>query len=84
MKNISETNSCEAKPQIITLKGYYKNLPNSVHPKIDFIRKVALKCGVTEATVRNWLKYGMKPNNKQHIVILSEMTGIPQSQLWID
>lgn len=68
--------------EIITLRGYYKGLPNANCPKSDFIRNVAFKCKVTESTVRNWINYGMKPNDPEHISILSEMTGIPRENLF--
>ena len=36
----------------------------------------------TRTSARNWVIYGMKPNNPSHILILSEITGIPPEELW--
>lgn len=66
----------------MTLRGYYDSLPNSSHPKTEFVNEVASKTGVSTATVRNWISYGMKPNNPKHCEILSEITGIPVDNLW--
>lgn len=82
MESISKTNILEVNTSIITLEDYYKKLPDATYPKSNFIRDVAAKCGVSEVTVRNWIKYGMKPNNPEHVVILSEMTGIDALNLW--
>ena len=84
MKGEVKTNSLTEKAKTITLKGYYSNLPEATHPKTDFLRNVAKKCDVSEVTVRNWVRYGFKPNNKEHIQILSEVTGIPAESLWED
>ena len=73
----------EKKPKL-SLRGYYLGLPRPVAPKTDFVRKVSERCGVDVQTVRNWCLYGMKPNSKEHIRILSEMTGIEESELWED
>lgn len=70
------------KSQKMTLKGYYENLPESTHPKTDFVNKVAHLAGVSTATVRNWIAYGMKPNNTAHIDLLSSITGIAKEDLW--
>lgn len=68
----------------ITLRGYYESLPDASCPKTDFINKVASKTGVTSSTVRNWIFYGMKPANEKHIMALTEITGIPEKELWED
>lgn len=84
MESIKNSNSSCGNGQIMTLKGYYRNLPEATYPKSNFIRDVAARCGVTEVTVRNWIKYGMKPSNPEHIAILSEMTSISSESLWND
>lgn len=84
MESIKESNDLECKIRKLTLKGYYKNLPEPSYPKRDFIREIALKCNVSDATVRNWIIYGFRPDNPEHIKILSEATGIPENQLWSD
>jgi hypothetical protein len=70
------------KEKVNYLGDYYQSLPEAVYPKTEFINKVALKCNVSAATVRNWV-CGMKPRNKKHIDILSEMTGIPADKLFV-
>lgn len=68
----------------LTLKGYYLQIPEASHPKTDFVNEIAMEAGVSVATVRNWVIYGMKPANKKHIEILSRKTGIPADELWED
>ena len=84
MRNSNKTITLNVKGQLITLRGYYKNLPEPTFPKRDFIQKIATECNVTLATANNWVKYGIRPNNPNHIRILSEITGIPAENLWID
>ena len=68
----------------MTLRGYYTQLPGANHPKTDFVNEVAIEAGVSTATVRNWVIYGMKPQNKSHVELLSLKTGIPVENLWED
>lgn len=84
MENDAITNSLSREGRKITLRGYYKNLPEPTFPKRDFIQEVATKCNVTLTTANNWVKYGIKPNNPEHVRILSEITGIEPENLWID
>ena len=84
MENIKNSNNSLRNGRIMTLKSYYKNLPAPTHPKKEFIRDVATKCDVSEATVRNWVMYGFRPDNEVHIDVLSKETGIPVEELWID
>lgn len=84
MNNIQNTNDFVEKSQKMTLKGYYENLPLRIAPRYKFISECAKKCRVTEQTVRNWVKYGVKPQQLVHIEILSEMTGIKMEDLWKD
>lgn len=72
----------EEKSSKMTLRGYYESLPDSRHPKTEFVNDIATRAGVSTATVRNWIAYGMRPNNPKHIEILSEVTGIPENELW--
>lgn len=72
----------QEKKRKLTLKGYYQQMPDAYHPKTDFINQVAIEAGVSTATVRNWVIYGMKPQNQRHVEILSRVTGIPSAQLW--
>ncbi|WP_143089316.1 hypothetical protein [Prevotella sp. KH2C16] len=68
----------------MTLRGYYEGLPDANCPKTDFINEVASRTGVTSTTVRNWIFYGMKPANENHIKVLVDVTGIPADELWMD
>lgn len=72
------------KKQKMTLKGYYLQIPDSSHPKTEFVNEIAMEAGVSVATVRNWVIYGMKPQNKKHVEILTKKTGIPAEELWED
>ncbi len=82
MENVSKANTSGLNSRNITLESYYKGLPKATYPKSSFIALVANKCEVTHITVRNWIKYGMRPNNPAHIKILSEITGIPEEELF--
>lgn len=82
MESDLKTSTYGLKSKNITLEGYYKGLPEATYPKSNFIIEVAHRCGVTATSVRNWIKYGIKPNNPEHIKILSEITGIPEEELF--
>lgn len=62
----------------MNLKKYYEKLDS----KTLFINKVCYRTGVSAMTVRNWIRFGMKPKNPNHITILSEETGIEEDKLW--
>ena len=68
----------------MTIRGYYESLPDATCPKTDFINEIASRTGVTSSTVRNWIFYGMKPANENHIGVLVEVTGIPADKLWAE
>lgn len=74
----------QAKLEKMTLKGYYLSLPNASHPKTDLINEIAVEAGVSATTVRNWVKYGMRPLDKRHINVLVRKTGIAAEDLWAD
>ena len=75
-------NTFNKKSQKMTLQGYYAALPSSVSEKKNFINEVIFRTGVTSNTVRNWVHYGMRPSNPEHIKVLVELTGIPEDELW--
>ena len=60
------------------LRKYYDELTN----KTRFINEVCYKTGRSAATVRNWIKYGMRPADTADLEILSEITGISKEKLW--
>ena len=66
----------------MTLKGYYYGLPDATHPKSEFITKIMSECNVSFTTARNWVMGVTRPLNPEHVKQLSEMTGIPESDLW--
>ena len=82
MKVIEKQSEFDKNCQKMTLRGYYESLPNSSHPKTEFVNEIAVRAGVSTATVRNWISYGMKPSNPEHIELLSQMTGIDKDSLW--
>lgn len=82
MENQAQTKKFEEKSEKITLKGYYTKLPMRSAPRHNFIKEVVCRCHVTEQTARNWILYGMKPQQRIHIQILSELTGVKESDLW--
>lgn len=84
METIKNSNSSAENGRIMTLRGYYKNLPEPTHPKKELINSIAVKCCVTLATARNWILYGFRPGNPAHIQIISDITGIPKENLWND
>ncbi len=79
---IQMANKISEKPPKMTLKGYYQNLPDATHPKTDFITRIQSECGVSFTTARNWVMGVTKPDKPENIQKLSEMTGIPESELW--
>jgi len=68
----------------MTLRGYYDALPDACHPKTDFVNEVAIEAGVSVQTVRNWIRYGMRPSRYEHVELLSRKTGIAINDLWKD
>ena len=66
----------------MSLTTFYQNLPERSAPKSEFVRKVARRCNVGEATVRMWVKGKTKPSMNEHLEILSEETGITTKELF--
>lgn len=64
------------------LRFFYDSLPRSTQPKTEFVKKVAHETGVTETTVRNWIKNGTKPNNHEHVIVLERLTGLTEKELF--
>lgn len=82
MESSRNPNTSDNESKKMTLRGYYDSLPDSTHPKTEFVNDIARRAGVSTTTVRNWIAYGMKPNKHEHVKILSEVTGIPENELW--
>lgn len=66
----------------MTLKEYYQNLPKSTAPKTEFLKKIVIGCDVSFTTARHWVDGLFKPQSKELIGKLSEITGIPEDELW--
>lgn len=64
------------------LMEFYETLPNSWSPKQAFVTETARACGVTECTVRNWIKGRNLPTSPAHLKYLSSKTGIPVEELF--
>lgn len=64
------------------LLDYYESLPDRQAPKTDFVREVCFVTGMTENTVRNWVKGRAKPTDKETLEYLSRRTGIPVERLF--
>lgn len=64
------------------LKDFYKSIPEPTAPKALFIREVAEKLEVSEATVRGWVNGRFKPSHPSFYRGLSEITGIPEDELF--
>lgn len=64
------------------LKDFYCNLPEASYPKKEFLEEVASKAGVTTTTVQNWISGRTKADLRLYGSILSEITGIPQEELF--
>ena len=84
MKSISKTNTSPGGEVKMTLRDYYRNLPDAkeIAPKKALIEKVAMRCDVPASTARSWLIYGNKPRNTHYLTVLSEETGIPIDDLF--
>lgn len=82
METVKPTKENENNPPKMTLKGYYQKLPLRNAPRHEFIIDIMKRCHVTEQTVRNWILYGIKPQQRIHIDILCEITGIKEEDLW--
>jgi len=65
-----------------TLKDYYNGLPSQTSPKADFVNKAAELCEVSPQTIRLWIRGLFKPSRKEFYRKLSELTGIPENDLF--
>lgn len=88
MKSIGNVNTSLDKKEKITLRDYYKSLPeaNEIAPRKLLVKRIAKRCNVPESTARSWFAFGVKPrdNKDQVIAILSEETGIDPKDMWED
>lgn len=84
MENQQSSKEFEEKSSKMTLRGYYYNLPPRSAPRHNFLSKLVERCKVTEQTARNWVLYGIKPQQQAHVNVLCELTGLTEEQLWSD
>ncbi len=86
MKSIEKVNTSLGKKEKITLRDYYKALPeaNDIAPRKLLVKRIAERCDVPESTARSWFAFGVKPrdNKEQIIAILAEETGIAPEDMW--
>lgn len=66
----------------MTLRDYYQGLPARTSPKTRFVEEVMDACGTKEVTVKNWVNGKSLPANPAHRQILSDITGIPEDELF--
>ena len=64
------------------LMKYYDGLPETTSPKTEFVERAAKVCGVSETTVRNWVKGNTAPADSAHVKKLSKLTGINENNLF--
>lgn len=88
MESIEKSNTSENKKVKMTLRDYFRNLPeaNTIAPRKNLIQRISDRCNVPISTARSWLLYGNKPrdNREQVIAVLSEETGIAPEDMWAD
>ncbi len=84
MNSIEKTNTSARDKSKMTLRDYFNSLPrrDTVAPRKELINDVATKCNVSASAARSWLAYGICPKRYKHLVILSELTGIPIDNLF--
>lgn len=84
MKSIEKANTSEHQKSKMTLRDYYKSLPdaNTIAPRKALIRRISERCEVPESTARSWLIYNIRPRDSRAIEILSEETGIAPDNMW--
>lgn len=88
MKSIEKTKGPEAKKNKMTLRDYFRSLPetNIVAPRKRLIERIAKRCNAPETTVRSWFIYGIQPrDNREHVIsVLADETGVAPEDMWND
>lgn len=62
--------------------AYYQSLQVAVYPRLNFVKEIVEKTGVTGQTARNWCLGVTIPRKDSQKEILSQITGIPKQQLF--
>lgn len=65
------------------LMTYYESLPDTTSPKTEFVLRASKACGVSENTIRNWVKGKAIPADSAHMKTLSDLTGINEKELFV-
>ncbi len=89
MKSIEKTNISVPERRRMTLRDYYRQLPdaNTVAPRKELVQRVARRCNVPTSTARAWLRYGNQPRREVRdlvVKVLQEETGIAPEDMWED
>lgn len=67
----------------MSLQDFYTKLPRQTSPKSDFVREIMVQCNVSFTTAMNWINGKNKPRLDEHLQILSNLTGIEKSNLFL-
>lgn len=65
-----------------TLKDYYESLPESIHPKREFLIKIMQACNVSATTANNWAKGENKPRRQEAVNAICELMNSSEKELW--
>lgn len=82
MKKNESTNKKAEKSSKFPLEGYYDSLPEASFPKTEFVNETARDCGVSVATVHNWMHGKTKPEKPEHRQYLCKKTGLKEEEIW--
>jgi hypothetical protein len=90
MENIQSSKKMEGNLEKLSLKGYYQSLPERIAPKQKMLEEIQEECDrltsvkPTMTTIRNWVLYGLRPQNPMHVQAIVNVTGIAEEDLWQD
>lgn len=90
MEFIQSSKKMDENSEKLSLKGYYQSLPERVAPKQQMVEEIQSEClrltgkRPTITSVRNWVLYGIKPQNAMYVQAIVNVTGIKEENLWLD
>lgn len=85
MKSLENSNTSNQQEKKMTLMDYYESLsPARVTERALFIEKVCEDLEVSPPTVLNWIAGRNLPQKESYYVKLSELTGIPKDELFVN
>ena len=85
MKSIENSNTSEKTEKKMTLMDYYDSLSSErieMTERSQFISLICEELEVSRFTVLNWIAGRSFPQKASYYTKLSELTGIPQDQLF--